>query len=108
VFHIKLAVLILPLLCAATAIGQQPDWQIHSNWCANVDNGSSHRVYLGTCHNSDQYDSVLACQRDAAQNNGDGGAAVRAVEAAGRDNINAYMEQNKPKECVSSYSPSSR
>src|SRR5260370_33107581 len=91
-----------PLLYA-TAIGQQPDWQIHANWCANVDDGSSHRVYMSTRHNSDQYDSVLACQRDAAQNNGDGGRAVAAVETARRQQVKDYMEHNKPQECISSY-----
>lgn len=77
------------------------DWKIHSNWCANVDNGSSHRVYLQYCHRGehDQYDSVLACQRDAGQNNGDGGSAVRAVENAGRPAVNAYMADKHPPEC---------
>jgi hypothetical protein len=98
----KLGAVLVPLLFA-TAVGQQPDWQIHSNWCANVDNGSSHQVYMSTCRTSDQYDSVLACQRDAGKNNGDGGAAVRAVEQAGRQQVNQYMESNKPKQCVSSY-----
>jgi len=102
-FLTKLALFVLPLFHAGVIGEQQPDWQIHSNWCANVDNGSSHRVYLNTCGSSDQYDSVLACQRDAGLNNGDGGAAVRAVENAGRDAVNAYMENNKPRQCVSSY-----
>jgi len=93
------------LLCAGAIAQQQPDWQIHSNWCANVDNGSSHRVYMSTCGCSDQYDSVLACQRDAGQNNKDGGAAVKAIEDAGRQNVNYYMENNKPAQCRSSYGP---
>jgi hypothetical protein len=82
------------------AVGQSaPDWQIHANWCANIDNGSSHSVYLATCRNSDQYDSVLACQRDAAKNNSDGGAAIRAIEAAGRQQVNIFMQNNKPLQC---------
>jgi hypothetical protein len=92
--------IILVLCTASVAIGQgTPAWQAHANWCANVDNGSSHNVYMATCRNSDQYDSVLACQRDAGRNNGDGGAAVRAVEAAGRQQINAFMQNNKPAQC---------
>jgi hypothetical protein len=97
----KLLLLTIPLFCA-TALAQE-DWKIHSNWCANVDNGSSHKVYLSTCASADQYDSVLACQRDAARGNGDGGKAVRAIEEAGREAVNRYMEDNKPKSCVSSY-----
>jgi len=103
---VKLALFVLPLSHAAVIGQQPPDWQIHANWCANVDNGSSHRVYMNTCASSDQYDSVLACQRDAGANNGDGGAAVRAVEGAGREAVNSYMENNKPRQCVSSYSRS--
>jgi hypothetical protein len=102
-FRRTLGAALLPLLFVAAVGQQQPDWQIHSNWCANVDNGSSHRVYMNTCQSADQYDSVLACQRDAANNNGDGGAAVKAVEQAGRQQVNQYMENNKPKQCVSSY-----
>jgi hypothetical protein len=97
--------LILFPLVFASAIAQQPDWQIHSNWCANVDDGSSHNVYMATCRCSDQYDSVLACQRDAGNNNGDGGGAVRAVEGAGRQRVNNFMENNKPAQCRSSFGP---
>jgi hypothetical protein len=100
-----MALMLFPLLCVGVVAQQPPDWQIHSNWCANVDNGSSHKVYMSTCACSDQYDSVLACQRDAGQNNGDGGAAVRAIENAGRQNVNSYMENNKPAQCRSSYGP---
>jgi hypothetical protein len=99
----KLGLLIVPMLLVIPVTPQQPDWQVHANWCANVDNGSSHRVYLNTCHSSDQYDSVLACQRDAGRNNGDGGKAVAAIETAGRQQVNQYMENNKPRECVSSH-----
>src|SRR5438045_1955731 len=61
---------------------QWPDWKNHANWCANIDDGSSHKVYLSVCHHGihDQYDSVLECQRDAGRNNGDGGRAVNQVE----------------------------
>jgi hypothetical protein len=77
------------------------DWKIHSNWCANVDDGSSHRVYLASCQNGqhDQYDSVLACQRDAGKNNGDGGRAVGAIVTAGRPAVNAFMADKHPPEC---------
>ena len=91
-------VTLIGLLFAAAA-WSQPDWQKHANWCANIDNGSSHRVYLNTCKVADQYDSVLACQRDAGKNSGDGGASVRAVQGAGRPAINAYMTNNKPNSC---------
>ncbi len=89
------------IVLTSNAVPQQPDWQVNANWCANVDNGSSHRAYLATCNNgqSDQYDSVLACQRDAAKNNGDGGAAVRSIEDAGRPAVNAYMEDKCPVSC---------
>jgi hypothetical protein len=102
-FHKTLGVVFVTLLFAVAVGQQQPDWQIHSNWCANVDNGSSHRVYMSTCQSADQYDSVLACQRDAGNNNGDGGRAVSAIEQAGRQQVNQFMENNKPKQCVSSY-----
>jgi len=89
------------LSLTSNAVPQQPDWQIHSNWCANVDDGSSHKVYLATCDNGshDQYDSVLACLHDAAKNNGDGGAAVRAIQGAGRPAVNAYMADKSPVSC---------
>ncbi len=81
------------------------DWQIHSNWCANLDRGSSHQVYLDTCKRADQYDSVLACQNDALRGNGDGGRAVRQVSDAGRAAVNAFMENRKPSQCRSSDPP---
>src|SRR5438876_1030454 len=73
---------------------QWPDWKKHANWCANIDDGSSHKVYLSFCHHGkhDQYDSVLECQRDAGKNNGDGGRAVRAIQDAGRSAVNEFMK----------------
>jgi hypothetical protein len=96
-----LAAVFLLLASTTTVRAGNEDWKIHSNWCANVDNGSSHRVYLSSCYHGtkDQYDSVLDCQRDAARNNGDGGAAVAAVEAAGRPAVNAFMADKHPASC---------
>ena len=96
-----LPVLFLGCLCGApiAAYADAPDWQIHSNWCANVDNGSSHQAYLAACRTQNQYDLVLACQRDAAKNNGNGMNAINAVTAAGRQAVNSYMANNKPLSC---------
>jgi hypothetical protein len=80
------------------------DWQKHSDWCRN-DGGTSGRAYASTCQVSDQYSSVVACQIDAAINNQDGGAALRAVRAAGPGNINAFMENRRGGVCISSFSP---
>jgi hypothetical protein len=84
-----------------SAPAQQPDWQIHANWCANVDHGSSHGVYLRACHHGehDQYYSVLECQKDAAKNNDDGGAAVKAITDAGPAKVNDYMKDKCPEDC---------
>lgn len=81
---------IRPVLAAGF---RDPDWQIHSRWCA-TDGGSSGGVYRSTCRTYDQFDSVIACQQDA-HNDG----AVQAVQAAGRTAVDSYMDNYKPKEC---------
>ena len=98
-----LGLLSLTLLVSLTSWAQ--DWQIHSNWCANVDRGSSHNAYMQTCAGNDQYTAVLNCQADAAKNNGDGGRAKNTIIAAGPAAINAYMESRKPAACRTSFPP---
>jgi hypothetical protein len=99
--HRKLVFLLGIVGCSSLAVADQPEWQIHANWCANVDkpNGSSHVAYMSTCRTSDQYDSVMACQRDAKKGNGKGDSILKLIEDAGRPAVNAYMANNKPKEC---------
>jgi hypothetical protein len=88
------AALLCGLFPFAIAQDNRPAWQIHSTWCAS-DNGSSGRAYSNVCEQgSDQFDSVLACQRDA-HNDG----AVAAVSAAGRQAVNDYMADKKGATC---------
>lgn len=90
--NIGLAVVVFGLLPLATS--QEPDWQLHSKWCAS-DGGSSGATYRIACAQGlDQFDSVLSCQRDA-HNDG----AVAAVTAAGRQAVNDYMSDKKPSVC---------
>ena len=49
---------------------------------------------MNACVHQDQFDSVLACQRDAKN-----GGAVQAVNAAGRPAVNAYMADKTPSQC---------
>jgi len=70
---------------------QEPEWQIHAKWCT-TDRGSSYGAYMATCRSYDQFDSVLACQ---AHN----GGALATIRNAGREAVNKFMDNWKPKEC---------
>jgi hypothetical protein len=72
-----------------------PDWKKHSYWCAH-DHGSSGGAYQSTCVNHDQFDSVVACQTDSKGSQGD---STQAVQAAGRDAVNQFMDAYKPTTC---------
>ena len=76
---------------------QEPDWQIHGKWCVS-DRGSSGGKYRSTCVNHDQFDSVVACQLDSGGGDYNYGP-VRAVQAAGRQAVNQYMDNYKPSTC---------
>jgi hypothetical protein len=75
----------------------QPDWQIHSVWCTK-DRGSSGGVYRATCRGHDQFDSIVACQRDA-ENGHPNDRTSNAVIQAGRAAVNAYMADKQLSEC---------
>jgi len=72
-----------------------PDWKKHSWWCAH-DKGSSGGVYRNMCTTHDQFDSVVACQKDSA---GENGGSVQSVQAAGRQAVNEFMDAYKPSTC---------
>jgi hypothetical protein len=77
---------------SATGFLQEPEWQTHAKWCT-TDRGSSHAAYLNACQNGkDQFDSVLVCQ-------GHSGGAQNAIRSAGRQTVNAFMDNWKSSEC---------
>lgn len=84
---------------AANAWGQ--DWKTYATWCVS-DPGSAHRLYISSCRASDQFDSVLLCQRSVASHNPEHRKAVKAINDAGRVAVDQYMEDKKPKRCKSS------
>ena len=69
------------------------DWKIHANWCANVDQGSSHDVYIAKCRSGvDQYTAVAACQADAGN--------AHWLEGGTREQVNAFMANKTPSDCT--------
>lgn len=91
----RIAIWAIPTIYIITALLPQrvaaaPDWQIHADWCASQDHGSSHHAWHRTCQVADQFNSVLACQRDAGKQ-----GPVDQVLAAGAAAVNAYMK-NRP------------
>jgi hypothetical protein len=80
--------------------GQQPDWQIHSIWCTR-DGGSSGNVYKSMCANHDQFDSIVACQKDAEKGHPNDPTSQTVINA-GKDAVNAYMADKKPAYCSQS------
>lgn len=83
-------------LLARNICGQ--DWKTYASWCVS-DTGSSHRLYMSSCRVSDQFDSLMICQRDAASHHPEHGKAARAINDAGRAAVDQYMEDKKPKRC---------
>jgi hypothetical protein len=77
-------------------INSWPDWQKHAYWCAILDNGSSHKVYMSFCSSPghDQFDAVVACQQDSGN-----GGAILAVQTAGRDAVNQFMQNHRNPAC---------
>lgn len=63
---------------------QTPDWQAHATWCTKDgrNSGADYRAARAAGH--DAYEAVLKCQ---AHN----GGAIRAVETAGRQQVNAFL-----------------
>lgn len=53
------------------------------------------------CKGQDQFDSVVACQRDAEKGHRDD-LTSKVVIAAGRSAVNAYMADKAPAECMKS------
>lgn len=74
---------ILCLSTLADAAAQQ--WQVDAKYCFG-DTQAPGQAYRATCKDHDQFDSILACEKAA----GDENAADR-VQMAGRDEVNTYM-----------------
>ena len=95
----------LPLLVIPTRSPRaaQPDWQIHSVWCTR-DGGSSGNVYRSSCKAHDQFDSIVACQRDAEKGHPGNLTSVQVINA-GRPAVNAFMVGKALPECKAAPPP---
>jgi hypothetical protein len=74
----------------------EPEWQTAAKICTRF------IVYGDTCEKYDQFDSVLACwgQENVADwYPRDRARAIKAIREAGRQRVNAFMDNYKPKEC---------
>ena len=78
--------LVVAIVLLGLVAGARAQWRIHADWCAFQDHGSSHHAWHRSCQKADQFDSVLACQRDSGTSSG-----INEVTAAGRPAVNAYM-----------------
>ena len=61
------------------------DWQIDAKYCYGDTNGPG-QAYRATCKDHDQFDSILACEKAAGDEN-----AAERIRMAGRDDVNTYM-----------------
>jgi hypothetical protein len=60
-------------------------WQVDAKYCFG-DTQAPGRAYRATCTDHDQFDSILACEKAAGDEN-----AAERVRMAGRDDVNTYM-----------------
>jgi hypothetical protein len=74
------------ILCVANSVpvAAQP-WQSDAKFCFR-DTDAPGKAYRALCKDHDQYDSILACEQAA----GDENASYR-IRQAGRDRVNAFM-----------------
>jgi hypothetical protein len=64
---VKIVVVAAGVLCFAREAGAQ-DWQAAAQECY-ADTGAAGAAYRATCKNHDQYDSILACEAAAGEEN---------------------------------------
>src|SRR5260370_20008038 len=84
--RIALVASVAAMICLASfANAWALDWQIDAKYCYGDTNGPG-QAYRATCKDHDQFDSILACEKAA----GDENAAGR-IRMAGRDDVNTYM-----------------
>jgi len=81
------------ILCLVSARAWADDaWRTDARTCGQM-NGAPGDAYRATCKDHDQFDSILACEQAA----GDQDAADR-IQRAGRDDVNTYMQGFGPTE----------
>ncbi|HSY85076.1 MAG TPA: hypothetical protein VLA85_00795 [Verrucomicrobiae bacterium] len=74
------------LLClAGIAPASAQQWQVDAKYCFG-DTQAPGQAYRATCKDHDQFDSVLACEKAANDQN-----AIDRVQMAGRDDVNTFM-----------------
>ena len=77
------------LLCLATLAGASAasaqQWQVDAKYCFG-DTQAPGQAYRTTCKDHDQFDSILACEKAAGDEN-----AAERVRMAGRDDVNTFM-----------------
>jgi hypothetical protein len=76
----------LGLSLGATDSKSDEPWKNDARSCSQM-SGTPGQVYKSTCQTQDQFDSILACEQAA----GDQEAAQR-IRMAGRDDVNTYMQ----------------
>jgi hypothetical protein len=90
---VALGGVIATAIIAATC--REPEWQIAAKDCM-------FGQYFDVCTEYDQYDSVLACW--GQKNVGDwtprnAARKIKVIREAGRQKVDAFMDNYKPKEC---------
>jgi hypothetical protein len=86
--QVNLRIAVAAALCLGTvpALAAGDEWQVDARACADMA-GAPGDAYRAACQQQDQYDSILACQTAAGDEN-----AVSRIKMAGRDDVNTYME----------------
>jgi hypothetical protein len=84
--RVESIVAIAGVLCFAMVIdAMAQDWQVAARSCY-ADSGAAGAAYRATCKNHDQFDSILACETAAGNDN-----AMARTRMAGRDQVNTFM-----------------
>ena len=65
---VKIVVVAAGVLCLAALEAGAQDWQAAAQECY-ADTGAAGAAYRATCKNHDQYDSILACEAAAGEEN---------------------------------------
>src|SRR5262249_57615439 len=77
------------ILCLATLAGASAasaqQWQVDAKYCFG-DTQAPGQAYRTTCKDHDQFDSILACEKAAGDEN-----AAERVRMAGPDNLNTFI-----------------
>jgi len=74
------------ILClAALAPASAQSWTVDAKYCFG-DTQAPGKAYREACKTHDQFDSLLACEEAAGDEN-----AAESIRLAGRDNVNTYM-----------------